>query len=84
MKIKYKVKLRRGGAVVGLGELCYLLIMKILRFMVLVFLATPVWAMAPQDEPVVKVVEKVRPAVVNIYTERIVEQQVVDPITDCP
>ncbi|NBQ56605.1 MAG: PDZ domain-containing protein, partial [Verrucomicrobia bacterium] len=26
------------------------------------------------------VVEKVRPAVVNIYTERIVEQQVVDPI----
>ena len=37
-------------------------------------------ALPPQDEPVVKVVEKVRPAVVNIYTERIVEQQVVDPI----
>ena len=48
--------------------------------MALGFLAMPVWAMAPQDEPVVKVVEKVRPAVVNIYTERIVEQQVVDPI----
>ena len=48
--------------------------------MALGFLTMPVWAMAPQDEPVVKVVEKVRPAVVNIYTERIVEQQVVDPI----
>lgn len=35
--------------------------------------------MAPQDEPMVKVVEKVRPAVVNINTEKIVEQQVIDP-----
>lgn len=38
------------------------------------------WGVAPQQEPIVQVVEKVRPAVVNIYTERIVEQQVVDPV----
>jgi S1-C subfamily serine protease len=37
------------------------------------------WAVSPQEEPIVKAVEKVRPAVVNIYTERIVEQQVADP-----
>jgi len=36
-------------------------------------------AVSPQEEPIVKAVEKVRPAVVNIYTERIVEQQVADP-----
>ncbi|NBS84848.1 MAG: hypothetical protein EBS59_09205 [Verrucomicrobia bacterium] len=66
--------------VVGEWKICYRLMMRILRFMALGFLTMPVWAMAPQDEPVVKVVEKVRPAVVNIYTERIVEQQVVDPI----
>jgi S1-C subfamily serine protease len=39
----------------------------------------PLWALSPQEEPIVKAVEKVRPAVVNIYTERIVEQQVTDP-----
>ena len=37
------------------------------------------YAMAPQDEPIVKAVEKVRPAVVNIFTERIVTQEVRDP-----
>jgi len=37
------------------------------------------WAVSPQEEPIVKAVEKVRPAVVNIYTERIVEQQIADP-----
>ena len=37
------------------------------------------WAVSPQEEPIVKAVEKVRPAVVNIYTQRIVEQQVADP-----
>jgi serine protease Do len=36
-------------------------------------------AMSPQDEPIVKAVEKVRPAVVNIFTERIVTQEVRDP-----
>jgi len=36
-------------------------------------------ALAPQDEPIVKAVEKVRPAVVNIFTERIVTQEVRDP-----
>ena len=42
-------------------------------------LVMPVWALSPQEEPIVQVVEKVRPAVVNIYTERIVEQLVADP-----
>jgi len=54
--------------------------MRILQLFCLGLLVVPAWATAPQDEPIVKVVEKVRPAVVNIYTERIVEQQVVDPI----
>ena len=36
-------------------------------------------ALAPQDEPIVKAVERVRPAVVNIFTERIVTQEVRDP-----
>ena len=42
----------------------------------------PWWSVhgtAPQDEPIVKAVEKVRPAVVNIFTERIVTQEVRDP-----
>ena len=54
--------------------------MRIVQVFCLGLLVVPAWATAPQDEPIVKVVEKVRPAVVNIYTERIVEQQVVDPI----
>ena len=37
------------------------------------------WAVPPQDEPIVKAVEKVRPAVVNIYTEGVVTQEVRDP-----
>ncbi|MBM4455703.1 MAG: serine protease, partial [Verrucomicrobia bacterium] len=45
----------------------------------LAFPAGPLLAIAPQDEPVVKAVEKVRPAVVNIFTERIVTQEVRDP-----
>jgi S1-C subfamily serine protease len=49
------------------------------RWMGVFLLAGSVWGMAPQDEPMVKVVEKVRPAVVNINTEKMVEQQVVDP-----
>ena len=49
------------------------------RWMGVFLLAGSVWGMAPQDEPMVKVVEKVRPAVVNINTEKIVEQQVIDP-----
>ena len=36
-------------------------------------------ALPPQDEPIVKAVEKVRPAVVNIYTEGVVTQEVRDP-----
>jgi S1-C subfamily serine protease len=36
-------------------------------------------AMSPQDEPIVKAVDKVRPAVVNIYTEGVVTQEVRDP-----
>jgi S1-C subfamily serine protease len=54
--------------------------MRIVQVFCLGLLVAPAWATAPQDEPIVKVVEKVRPAVVNIYTERIVEQQVVDPV----
>ena len=36
-------------------------------------------AVPPSDEPIVKAVEKVRPAVVNIYTEGVVTQEVRDP-----
>ena len=39
----------------------------------------PAFAIPPSDEPIVKAVEKVRPAVVNIFTERIVTQEVRDP-----
>ena len=37
------------------------------------------FAIPPSDEPIVKAVEKVRPAVVNIFTVRIVTQEVRDP-----
>jgi len=37
------------------------------------------YATPPQDEPIVKAVDKVRPAVVNIYTEGVVTQEVRDP-----
>ena len=39
----------------------------------------PLWALSPQEEPIVKAVDKVRPAVVNINTERIITQEVRDP-----
>jgi len=45
----------------------------------LALVAAAAQATAPQDEPIVKAVEKVRPAVVNIFTERIVTQEVRDP-----
>ncbi len=46
----------------------------------LAFLACgSVLAVPPQEEPIVKAVEKVRPAVVNIYTEAVVTQEVRDP-----
>lgn len=54
----------------------------IMRFLIAAFLisfASIASAMNPAEEPVVKVVEKLRPAVVNIYTERFVEQAVMDP-----
>jgi S1-C subfamily serine protease len=35
--------------------------------------------LSPQEEPIVKAVDKVRPAVVNINTERIITQEVRDP-----
>jgi len=41
--------------------------------------AASAMGISPQDEPIVKAVEKVRPAVVNIFTERIVTQEVRDP-----
>ena len=37
------------------------------------------WALSPQEEPIVKAVDRVRPAVVNINTERIITQEVRDP-----
>ena len=43
------------------------------------FICVSTWAIPPQDEPIVKAVEKVRPAVVNIYTEGVVTQEVRDP-----
>ncbi len=39
----------------------------------------PLPAANPADEPVVKAVAKARPAVVNIYTETLVEQRVLEP-----
>ncbi|MEO0452828.1 MAG: trypsin-like peptidase domain-containing protein [Verrucomicrobiota bacterium] len=39
----------------------------------------PALAIDPAQEPVVKAVSKARPAVVNIYTETLVEQRVIEP-----
>lgn len=39
-------------------------------------------AIEPIHEPTVLVVEKIRPTVVNIYTERMVEQRMVDPMDE--
>ena len=55
------------------------------RILGVVFLATlflsaiSLDAIAPAEEPLVKVVETVRPAVVNIHTERIVQRNIQDP-----
>ncbi|WP_162274660.1 trypsin-like peptidase domain-containing protein [Verrucomicrobium sp. GAS474] len=52
----------------------------LLLLITLFFLAPlPVRAITPADEPLVKVVEKVRPSVVNINTEKVVQQVVTDP-----
>jgi S1-C subfamily serine protease len=53
--------------------------MRFFPWFLLVMATTAAHAIAPQDEPVVKAVEKVRPAVVNIYTEGVVTQEVRDP-----
>jgi serine protease Do len=37
-------------------------------------------ALTPQEEPIVKVVSRARPCVVNIYTETLVTQSVADPL----
>ena len=52
---------------------------KTFGFFSVLLAAASAWATAPHDEPIVKAVEKVRPAVVNIFTERIVLQEVRDP-----
>ena len=58
---------------------CYGLIMRMFRWLWVLVVVSPALATAPRDEPIVKAVEKVRPAVVNIFTERIVTQEVRDP-----
>ena len=62
---------RRKCACYRLGA-CYPLIMRSFGWLWIVVGCACGYAMAPQDEPIVKAVEKVRPAVVNIFTERIV------------
>ncbi|MFZ5807567.1 MAG: trypsin-like peptidase domain-containing protein [Verrucomicrobiota bacterium] len=46
------------------------------------FLTGNTRAAEPAEEPAVIVVQKLRPAVVNIYTERFVEQAVMDPMDE--
>ena len=53
--------------------------MKNFRWWQVIFICASALAIPPSDEPIVKAVEKVRPAVVNIFTERIVTQEVRDP-----
>ena len=53
--------------------------MKSFGWLLFITSCASVYALAPQDEPIVKAVERVRPAVVNIFTERIVTQEVRDP-----
>jgi len=53
--------------------------MKIFGWFLVLLAGSFAWAVPPQDEPIVKAVEKVRPAVVNIYTEGVVTQEVRDP-----
>lgn len=47
---------------------------------VLLVLAIPLFAVTPEEEDTVQAVAKVRPAVVNIYTLRMVEARLVDPV----
>jgi len=53
--------------------------MKCFGWFLMAMASASAFAIAPQDEPIVKAVEKVRPAVVNIYTEGVVTQEVRDP-----
>ena len=53
--------------------------MPVLHWLLAFLVCGSALAMSPQDEPIVKAVDKVRPAVVNIFTERIVTQEVRDP-----
>ena len=55
------------------------MIMRSFGWLLFITSCASVYALAPQDEPIVKAVERVRPAVVNIFTERIVTQEVRDP-----
>ena len=57
----------------------YELLMKRFGWLLVLLAEGFAWAVPPQDEPIVKAVEKVRPAVVNIYTEGVVTQEVRDP-----
>lgn len=43
-------------------------------------LGPQLFALSPADEPTVKVVAKVRPSIVNIYTESVIEQAVHSPM----
>ena len=53
--------------------------MAVLHWLLALLVCGSALAMSPQDEPIVKAVDKVRPAVVNIYTEGVVTQEVRDP-----
>ena len=53
--------------------------MRFFGWLLVVLSCASSYALPPSDEPIVKAVEKVRPAVVNIFTERIVTQEVRDP-----
>ena len=55
------------------------MIMRSFGWLLVVLICASSYAIPPSDEPIVKAVEKVRPAVVNIFTERIVTQEVRDP-----
>lgn len=47
-----------------------------------VLIAASGFAITPQEEPIVLVVQRIKPSVVNIYTERIVDHAVYDPLDD--
>lgn len=67
----------------SIGTWCVNLFSRPLVFAVLLLCLTSfVYAMEPSEEPTVVVVQKLRPAVVNIYTERFVEQSVIDPMDE--